>query len=723
MKIYVCFIITVANATASTSTTSETKDDESEDLNSEPKDITPIGVEFLGQKFGNMKFPQDNSKYKRSFQPKWCATYTWIEYSVSRDAIFCNVCRNFALKKNRLKDQTFIVHGYRNWSNACIKSKGLAMHEQSLVHRNALLNQIESKQRVESNAEVSELLNSAILEKRRYYIGSIVDIIILLSSRELAFRGNWDKEACNEDGLFNALFKFALERDEKLIKCHDIMPRNAVYTSPIIQNELISILVQCTRDKMVQKINTSEYLTLFADGTKDRNGLEVISIALRYVIDCMSYESLIGMETTDDLSAKAIGEMIAKSLKLYGVNVNKIIAQCYDGANVMSGGLGGVQAVISGELRREIPYIHCFNHQLHLVIKKVCDAINDARIFFDQIQMIYKFFKKYRVTKVYEGSKLKKLIETRWAGHIKSTVAVYTNYEEIISALDAIRLSTETENAIKFDGDEIATAGGIYTTATTLKFLFLTHMFMELLQLIQPADTMLQSREVGYRAAMPLINSLIKDIENFKTDVVFNRILSSVVAIRQELDLTEPVRRGRPPAFSPEDLLKRLFHNCVGVVLNELKARFTEFSDILIAASCAAETNFEYESLQPLAKIINLPEEWELRSAKAFTDRQNAESEKQSQSALQMFDSVKLAFPNVYKMLEAVETIGCSTAVNEASFSSLARVDTINRMSMSNERLRNLTFLAFEAKEVHSVDKMTIIRAFHNAKDRKVQLF
>lgn len=148
----------------------------------------------------------------------------------------------------------------------------------------------------------------------------------------------------------------------------------------------------------------------------------------------------------------------------------------------MRGGLGGVQAVIARALQREIPYVHCFNHQLHLVVKKVCDTVTDARVFFDQIQMIYKFFKKYRVASVYEGTKLKKLITTRWAGHIKATVSICDNFEEIVSAVDEIRFSTTNESETRFDGDEIATATGIFTTISTIKFLFLTITFKELLQ-------------------------------------------------------------------------------------------------------------------------------------------------------------------------------------------------------------------------------------------------
>lgn len=90
-------------------------------------------------------------------------------------------------------------------------------------------------------------------------------------------------------------------------------------------------------------------------------------------------------------------------------------------------------------------------------------------------------------------------------------------------------------------------------------------MFKELLQLIQPADALLQSREVGYRAAMPIINSLVEDVKHFKTDENFQRIFSKVTEIRDRLDLTEPVRRGRP-LVNQSDSLRSMFNNCIGVV-------------------------------------------------------------------------------------------------------------------------------------------------------------
>ena len=71
---------------------------------------------------------------------------------------------------------------------------------------------------------------------------------------------------------------------------------------------------------------------------------------------------------------------------------------------------------------------------------------------------------------------------------------------------------------------------------------------------------------------------------------------------------------------------------------------------------------------------------------------------------------------------EAVETFGSSTATSECSFSALSKIDTVRRQSMTDKRLCNLTFLAFEKKNLKDVDEISVMRKFAE-KSRRVQLF
>lgn len=117
--------------------------------------------------------------------------------------------------------------------------------------------------------------------------------VLFLVKNELLFRGNWNDEDNDESGLFQNLFKHMLEKDEHLRECQDAMPKNELYTSPQIQNELIFIIADCLRQTIVAELNESTYLTLMTDGTTDRNGNEIFSIALRHIVDDKPVETLL----------------------------------------------------------------------------------------------------------------------------------------------------------------------------------------------------------------------------------------------------------------------------------------------------------------------------------------------------------------------------------------------------------------------------------------------
>lgn len=61
------------------------------------------------------------------------------------------------------------------------------------------------------------------------------------------------------------------------------------------------------------------------------------------------------------------------------------------------------------------------------------------------------------------------------------------------------------------------------------------------------------------------------------------------------------------------------------------------------------------------------------------------------------------AFPDVYKLFAIIDTFGCSSTICECSFSAVDRVGTDKRLNMGDERLRQLSFLAFESKRLRKL--------------------
>lgn len=267
---------------------------------------------------------------------------------------------------------------------------------------------------------------------------AVIDVIIFLVENELAFRGNWEDDM--ESGLFQHLFQFKLKDNDQLRACEHAMPRNATYLSPIIQNEIIDLLAKTVQQAVVQDINNAdvEFFTVLVDGTKDRSHTECVSISGRYVKDGIPHESLISLVTTQKFDAKTNAELVLESLEDCGLDSKRILSQCYDGANVMSGDDGGMQRIVQNMLQRLIPYVHCFNHRLHLVIVYALDNVDMVRLFFDNIKLVYSFFHRPKIQQLYEGSAILKVIETRWAGHVRATNAVFENYIEIMNVLPQV---------------------------------------------------------------------------------------------------------------------------------------------------------------------------------------------------------------------------------------------------------------------------------------------
>lgn len=707
-----------------------------------PTDITPIGqFDFNGQieKLKTFSFPKSGiGKEKRSFQLQWVNKFSWIEYSIERDAIFCTICREFGNQ-----EQQFTNIGYNNWRTALSEGKGLSRHNASTGHLQAVDQQCEKLNRIKSGTSVTEMLSSSVLQKRRYYCKAIVDVILFLASNGLAFRGNWDIEAHDESGLFNQLFEFSMQKDPHLAECQKYMPPNVTYKSGKIQNELIEIIAHLLRKSIVKEIMNADVdaFTVLFDGTKDLNGNECVYLAARFISVGKPTEALIFFETTQDVDANAFTNLLLVSFKKYGLDSKRILSQCYDGAPVMNGYKSGVQKRLQDALGKVIPYVHCMNHKLRLVIVTTVKKVSAVKEFFDQLQLIYTSFKKPKIKKMYEGHALKRLIDTRWTGHYQSTKAVLESYIEIVSVLNHVR--EDERNLSRLDGDDIATCIGILNVISNKKFVFLLVFMNELLTSLAPADTILQKREMSYRRATPVIESVKSTITDFRNPEIFNQFMDKTKSLMDEAPIThQPVRRIQRRSTRLEDIvvegtigersdpdveIDSFYQKIIDVTLEEFDHRFSESNEILQAISSSVE--MEIDDLKPLENLgIKLPVENELKTAKKYLAKKKEDWDKNDKeesrfNILTALYETRIAFPDVYNLYAYIETFGCSTAVCEASFSALSRVDIPSRVSMTNKRMRNLAFLAFEHKRLKLISIDEILIEFDAMKERKVQLF
>lgn len=266
----------------------------------------------------------------------------------------------------------------------------------------------------------------------------------------------------------------------------------------------------------------------------------------------------------------------------------------------------------------------------------------------------------------------------------------------------------------------------------------------DFLALITPADQMLQSRETDYREAIPVLQSTMKSIvklradERFviymeKTDDLLKKVNEAISSsFPQSQYQPRPIRDGRRSsalrdfavmdtigerALNANGHIKACYFEVIDVTVAEFNDRFMKHSDLLIALSSIDEMSSA--TLEPLKELgIVIPNDAELMLAKENMDmKRNAikkhndeidakieaggkekdlKSQKKKFSLLSELYAMRSAFKKTCNLVAAVDCFACSTAVCEASFSALSRVGIMNRISMTNIRLRHLSYLAFE---------------------------
>jgi len=577
--------------------------------------------------------PKQYGTKQRDFQSTWYSARAWLEFPVSLKAAFCYCCRHFS---NR-RDPHFTITGFSNWQHALEKNKGFSKHAASSVHIQAMAAWKEKEKRTNTKQEISTLVNERQLEKNQYYITSIVEVIQFLCVNKLPLRGDRHcsidtLDTDNQDEpfkLFLHLFEYTLAKDAKLQEVFNSVTKNYSYTSAMVQNEIISILKEVVLKDVLSDVNGSDipYFTVKADGTRDPTNTENISVVVRFVKQGKVHEVLIDMTTSIKLDADALTTVILESLERSGLNPMNLLSQCYDGASVMAGKNGGLQKKIKERLGKQIPYVDCFSHKLHLVVVHAIGDDKEVEKFFSTCNMLYNFFRRPTMHAAYEGQQLQRLLEQRWTGHLATTMTIIKNRQSLIDLLQSCEdLTSDLQTCIE--------ATGLLKAIRSRKFLFIAYTVQKVLLILQPADKLLQSRECDIHTGIRLISTIIQTLKELheKGDETFPSVTAELAEEMTEDEVIAPEpsqpkrRRKLPSALSNsvvlssvgqyddagnesiihKSILFGILDNCTG----ELEVRCGESNNRVLSAIVSlwpeSEWFLEPENIKPLAQLLGL---------------------------------------------------------------------------------------------------------------------
>ncbi|XP_031327228.1 52 kDa repressor of the inhibitor of the protein kinase-like [Photinus pyralis] len=533
----------------------------------------------------------------------------------------------------------------------------------------------------------------------------IISTIVFCGTHDLALRG---KESSS--GNFVDLLKFRIHAGDRVLQQHlEYCPGNAKYTSVQVQNELIGICGQVLRKQMVDEVNKGYGFSILADETADISGKEQLSIGIRYVDSNYNIkEEFLGFQQLEKLDADAISHAILKVLADCGLDMDKLVGLGFDGCATMAGKETGVQQRIKMK-HPKANFFHCASHRLNLVINDLC-AVREIQNCCSSIKEIVKFFRE-SVLRRRLVANLPLLCETRWSAKYKSIRIFYENFINIIHALEDLATNAEYNAATR------SKAHQLYLAACQSNFIVAMVIIAKYSSKLEPVVNTLQGININLLDVKNHIGIIEETLKKHRSDheTYFANIYQEATEIGnkigKQMEMPRIVQRQKHrsnPALgtnAPEEYFRKIL--------------YVPYLDSIISSitSLFEETNtpaFALSLLHP--KFVTSTEQShlmaQLKSAEQFYGIENHCEEtdtwlhywksKTIPADMTLHDALAETefFPAVAKGIIIFMTLPPTTCTVERSFSTLRRVKTWLRSTMTTQRLDGLCMLSVHREKV-----------------------
>lgn len=726
-----------------------------------PSDLSSTPTDAPSQPILKLYPVKEQSGSKRSFRSVWFSLYPWLEYSQLRDAAFCFVCRHFPVL-GKVTEAAYTSLGFNNWKKAHGTGCGFHQHAKCDNHVTSMIMWTEFKELKNRNlGSVVQLQSEAaaqqIIENRRYVI-TVAETLMLTATQNLGQRGHRETNAGlgENPGNFRKILELVIRHNTSISERFRVGPLTNRYTSKDIQNEILFTLSDMVRDQIIMEVKESIYFSILVDETKDISHKEQLSFVVRFFANKKVNECFLDFKPANGLDAKSLSELILDTLKSYGLDIGScLVGQGYDGASVMSGVNKGVQQLVRQSAPLAI-YVHCYAHKLNLILVDACKSVSEARDFFALLERFYVFtssslmHKKWveAQSELYPGEpirQLQRLSDTRWACRVVSCRNIRDRLDALVYMLEDVAGGRNAERAVEARG---------LLLLLDFKFVLFLHLFCDILGKIHIVSNQLQSSSADLSAAADLVKNLISSFkENREETGTFISTLFFKAEEQCRNCNIEPVLakqrvRKMPRRFdcsavdesvghrsevdTQTAFRQHIYYPVIDCIISELARRFSDHSltvMIGIQALTPKHKSFlNYDCIESFAHLYKSDIEdlgHEIPQVGRLLQRSGTCTTNMSTTVdLACFlEPYKLAFHELYRLLNIAIVLPVTSAACERSFSTLKLIKTYLRSTMSDVRLSSLAMLSIESVRAESINMDAFVDEFdsrHN--NRKLAL-
>ena len=698
-----------------------------------------------------------------SFQYRWLEQFPWLSYSSVLSGGICRYCILFPEPPVRgssnlgvgSRSGTLVLSPYQKpYSKALGKDGVLVCHEQTQMHCHAaeradlfLRNFNNPSERVDVRLMKER---EQQVDENKHILRKVVLAVEFLAKQALPFRGHHDDKVdfSVEDtnrGNFIATLQLLAKGDSILQKHLLSAKRNAKYTSKTIQNQVIHVYACKIRERVTKQLQENRLpFTIIADETTDpHSNREILSLCLRYV-DISSprephiRECLISFLYLERANALAISKKILESLSHPSVSLDpsRIRGQAYDGASVMSGEVGGVQAKIK-EISPLAIYTHCYSHCLNLSIAASCQ-VQEVRNLISLINESYLFLsnspKRQRLFELTvseflpyaSANKLPGLCKTRWVERHTCFEVFLEMYEALVTFLDAIMLPSEyphlasSDGSWNWDAETKVKAQGLKAALSSFQTIAVFIIIKNVLDEVKTLAAKLQKRDQDIYEAYMMVHEVVGGVKSLRSniDTTFCYWYQEILELAETIGVTESVprktslmrNRCNTPSGSPQEHYKRAVAiPFLDSLINQLEERFGGeestghvllclIPSVFLKKSSSRELPEHLEELLfwqqdlPCSKSLGS----ELRRWQALWQQKSKDDEADIPNNLLLaLGSCDIdSFPNIHCLLMIACTLPITSAEAERSFSLLRRMKTYTRSTLAEEHFSDLAVIA-----------------------------
>ncbi len=688
--------------------------------------------------------------YCRMIQTSWYKKYPWITVCSSKYRIFCASClsaRKQGLLTSSKRCSAFVDTGFKSWNKAIERFND---HEKGQMHKEATL-KLAIKH---SSTDIGAQLRAQCEENQRFHremLMKLLSSIRYLSRQGLALRGH-NESVDQLDGNLCQLLLLLAESDKPMKEWLS----NRDYMSPDIVNELITIMGQSMLRNILVKVKEAMWYSIIADEATDVAHNEVMCISLRWVDAHYDiHEDVLGLVQLPDTKSKTLFSVIKDVLIRCSLSISMCRGQGYDGASNMSGIRNGVQALVKKECDRAL-YVHCLAHSLNLCVQQVSKSVDLIRNILNLVFELGKLIKfspkrsylfdtlrKQLALNSGEASSisLRKLCPTRWTVRHTAIESILLNYETLKATL------VEVE---KGHDDYAAKAHGMLIQLEMFDTFFglkLSHMIFFV---CEQYSINLQSIDITIQEATSGAQLLVKHLKSQRTESKFDTFYQHIVD--QASSITEPPslprNRKAPRRFdagqnphqysNPKDRFRHIYFEAIEVVVGEVERRFEqedlkvaqEIECLLLSAANGnvidisdAVSSFIEGDIDKSRLSVQLPMVQDMINTALGGSIKKTTNLRTIAEAMNKSNIYKTMLSEVDKLLKIHLTTPITSATAERSFSSLRRLKTFLRSTMTQCRLNNLFLLYIHTQLTDSIDLKYIAEQFIQVNSRRINYF